>query len=58
MKSQDHYTYVSIWNMNGGPLPNGVREALSTAVEKIAAETDEKDNVRVLWAMGERKADS
>lgn len=57
MSSTDHYTYVSIWNMNGGPLPQSVREALEVAVEKITAEAEENENVRVLWAMGERKGD-
>lgn len=50
------YAYFAVWNMNGGPLPQSVFEAVSEAVETAVtkAQTKEGDNVRILWASANR----
>lgn len=54
--NDNSYAYFAVWNMNGGPLPQSVFEAVSEAVETAVnkAQGSEKDNVRILWAATNR----
>jgi len=56
--SKNDYAYFAVWNMNGGPVPQSVYEALSEAVEGALAkvQTKEGDNVRLLWAGANNKS--
>lgn len=57
MTEMDNYTYISIWNMNGGSLPHAAKEIIDSAIESAVKEIEEKENIRILWASGEaRKA--
>lgn len=57
MKS--NHAYFAVWNMNGGPLPQSVFEAVSEAVESAVAKAQAKegDNTRILWASANKSGE-
>lgn len=55
MNPMDNYTYISVWNMNGGPLPQSARETLGAAIETAVKEIEERDSIRLLWVSGTNK---
>ena len=45
------YVHVSMWNMNGGSVPQGSVDAVVEAVEAAIKSAEEKHNVRLLYSV-------
>jgi len=43
------YLYSTIWNMNGGPIPQGTVDALERAIEGVLRSVDNKEGIRLLY---------
>lgn len=51
MNAVSNYTHVSVWNMNGGPIPADVLDSIEEAVEGILKDAEKKHNVRLLYSV-------
>lgn len=45
------FAYLTVWNMNGGPVPSEALEALTEAVQGVIRATEEKSGVRLLHSV-------
>jgi hypothetical protein len=51
--TKTEFTNVTVWNMNGGPIPNNLAENLARAIEAFIKEAEDRDGVRLLYAFTE-----
>jgi len=58
MSENTEYVYLTIWNMNGGPVPSDALKALTDAVEGVLKATEDKNGIRLLHSVitSEQKA--
>ena len=47
--TENNYAHLTVWTMNGGPVPNGVIKALTESVESILKDADERGDTRLLY---------
>lgn len=56
--AEKEYFNLTVWNMNGGPVPGDTIKALSEAVEAVLRDFDGKNGVRLLYAINSAKKGS
>jgi hypothetical protein len=45
------YIYLTVWNMNGGPVPSDTVKGLTDAVEGILKAATDKNGTRLLYSV-------
>lgn len=49
--STTNFAHITVWNMNGGPIPPDAVKTITDTIEKVVKETEEKDSVRLLYTV-------
>lgn len=49
--SGKNYIYLTVWNMNGGPMSPALQEDIEKAVKSVLDEAEKKDGTRHLIAL-------
>lgn len=50
MTTANEFFHVTVWNMNGGPVPSEALKTLSEAFESALKDIENKNGVRLLYA--------
>lgn len=45
------YAYISLWNMNGGPVPTDAINTVTQAIEVAVKEAEQKNGTRLLYSV-------
>ena len=51
MSENTDYVYLTVWNMNGGPVPSDTLNALTDAVEAVLKAAEDKNGTRLLHSV-------
>ena len=51
MSENTDYVYLTVWNMNGGPIPSDALNALTDALEGVLKAVEEKNGTRLLHSV-------